>query len=85
MRRFDWAGDWKMVIVMDMSTGKIENLENEEAAAEEFGEFVDEVLNAGWMPQPEAQLATHEHEAHADHAPAVDTEEFLRSLYRNQE
>lgn len=74
-----------MVIVMDMSTGKTDNLDNEEAAAEEFGEFVDEVLNAGWLPQPETQLATHENEVHPDQAPAVDTEEFLRELYRNQE
>lgn len=85
MCRFDWAGDRKMVIVMDMETGKIDKLDNEEAAAEEFGEFVDEVLNAGWLPQPEVQLVAHEHEAHPDRAPAVDTEEFLRALYRNQE
>lgn len=74
-----------MVIVMDMDTGRIENLNSEEAAAEEFGEFVDEVLNAGWLPQPEAQLASQEHEGHTDRTPAVDTEEFLRALYRNQE
>ncbi len=74
-----------MVIVMDMGTGKIESLDNEEAAAEEFGAFVDEVLNAGWLPQPEARLALHEQETHADRAPAVDGEEFLRTLYRNQE
>lgn len=74
-----------MVIVMDMDTGRTENLDNEEAAVEEFGAFVDEVLNAGWLPQPEAQLASQEHEIHADRTPAVDTEEFLRALYRNQE
>ena len=75
-----------MVIVMDMSTGKIEKLSAEEAAAEEFGAFVDEVLNAGWLPQPEARLEMH---AHADDATspaaAIEPDEFLRNLYRNQE
>ena len=74
-----------MVIVMDMSTGKTERLDSEEAAAEEFGEFVDEVLNAGWLPQPEARLEHHVFESPAKQAPAVDTDEFLRALYRNQE
>lgn len=73
-----------MVIVMDMSTGKVEKLSAEEAAAEEFGAFVDEVLNAGWLPQPEARLEMH---THADDATslAVEPDEFLRNLYRNQE
>lgn len=74
-----------MVIVMDMSTGKIENkLNSEEAAAEEFGPFVDEVLNAGWLPQPAARLETHHH-TEKTAAPAVDADEFLRTLYRSQE
>lgn len=73
-----------MVIVMDMSTGKTEKLGAAEAAAEEFGAFVDEVLNAGWLPQPEARLEMH---AHASEAPAtaVEPDEFLRNLYCNQE
>lgn len=76
-----------MVIVMDMGTGKIEKLNAAEAAAEEFGAFEDEVLNAGWLPQPEARLEPHAH----DHArsegpnPGADAEAFLRALYRNQE
>ncbi len=77
-----------MMIVMDMSTGKIDNLSAAEMAAaefaEEFGEFGDEVLNAGWLPQPDARLAVHEHATKAA-SPAVDTDEFLRNLYRNQE
>lgn len=73
-----------MVIVMDMGTGKFDKLHSEEAAAEEFGEFVDEVLNAGWLPQPAARLEVHDH-AVEKAAPAVDAEEFLRTLYRNQE
>ena len=73
-----------MVIVMDMSTGNIETPGEEEKATVEFGPFVDEVLNAGWLPQPEARLEVH---AHAD-KPAVaaaDAEAFLRALYLNQE
>ena len=75
-----------MVIVMDMNTGKFDRLNTEEAAAEEFGEFVDEVLNAGWLPQPVTRLEQHEHvvKARADR-PACDADEFLRTLYHNQE
>jgi len=76
-----------MVIVMDMSTGKFEKLNTEEAAAEEFGPFVDEVLDAGWLPQPSTQLAEHEHVTRRK-APVirvVEPEVFLRDLYRNQE
>ena len=69
-----------MVIVMDMETGK--KLTEEEAAAEEFGAFVDEVLNAGWLPQPEARLEVH---SHADKPAIADADAFLRDLYRNQE
>lgn len=71
-----------MVIVMDMDTGKTEKLGSEEAAAEEFGQFVDEVLNAGWLPQPEARLEVH---SHVDGVPAAAADDFLRTLYRNQE
>lgn len=73
-----------MVIVMNMETGKTDKSSREEAVAEEFGAFVDEVMNAGWLPQPEARLEMH---AHADPRPArvVDADEFLRALYRNQE
>jgi hypothetical protein len=77
-----------MVIVMDMSTGKVERLDAAEAAAEEFGPFEDEVLNAGWLPQPEARLETHPHLEQHEKRPAVaaaDADAFLRALYRNQE
>lgn len=76
-----------MVIVMDMVTGEIEKISAEEAAADEFGAFVDEVLNAGWLPQPAQPAARLEPHAHADRsaAPAVEPDEFLRNLYRNQE
>jgi hypothetical protein len=72
-----------MVIVMDMSTGKTSKLNDPEAAAEEFGAFVDEVLNAGWLP-PAPRLEIHEHPVKKV-VPAVDADEFLRTLYRNQE
>jgi hypothetical protein len=81
-----------MVIVMEMSTGKTVKLSEAEAAAAEaateFGEFVDEVLGAGWLPQPALRLEAQEHqpEHHAKKAPpVVDADEFLRTLYRNQE
>lgn len=69
-----------MVIVMDMETGK--KLTEEQAAAEEFGAYVDEVLNAGWLPQPEARLEVH---SHVDAVPTDDADAFLSALYRNQE
>jgi hypothetical protein len=72
----------KMVIVMDMSTGKIEKPEEEDKAAVEFGPFEDEVLNAGWLPQPEARLEVHVRE---DKPAVADAEAFLRALYLNQE
>ncbi|NWG32266.1 MAG: hypothetical protein HXY29_12335 [Rhodocyclaceae bacterium] len=55
-----------------------------EPAVEEFGAYVDEVLNAGWLPQPEARLETHAAEATAP-AAVIEPDEFLRNLYRNQE
>lgn len=78
-----------MVIVMDMSTGKTENLPIEAETEEEFGPFVDEVLNAGWMPQPVARLEPHPHAVDAikptKAGQEVDAEEFLNNLYRHQE
>lgn len=73
-----------MVIVMDMTTGKKEKAGVVEPAAEEFGAFVDEVLNAGWLPQPQARLETHAKEGAAP-AAVIEPDEFLRNLYRHQE
>jgi len=73
-----------MVIVMDMATGKIENSGAEEAAREEFGQFAEEVLNAGWLPQPAARLEVHSQRSEPG-SPAVDVEGFLDNLYRHQE
>lgn len=78
------GGDATMVIVMDMATGKKGKTGVIEPAADGFGAFVDEVLNAGWLPQPEARLETHATEAKAL-AAVIEPEEFLRNLYRNQE
>ena len=78
-----------MVIVMDMSTGNTENLPIGAEVEEEFGPFVDEVLNAGWMPQPAARLETHAHVVDAikpaREGQELNAEEFLNNLYRHQE
>ena len=78
-----------MVIVMDMSTGKKVHLPIEAETEEEFGPFVDEVLNAGWMPQPVARLEIHHHAVDvikpSKAGQEIDTEEFLNNLYRHQE
>lgn len=65
-----------MLMVMDMSTGKI--------LEDEFGAFEEEVLNAEWTPpSPELQLGLQEvHAAAGD--PEVDADAFLNSVYRNQ-
>jgi hypothetical protein len=72
-----------MMIVMDMSTGEIDKLSCKEAPAEEFGAFGDEVLNAGWLPQPALRLETHDHAARTT-APVADVDAFLRTLYCSQ-
>lgn len=69
-----------MLMVMDMSTGKI--------VEDEFGAYEDEVLNAGWLPPapdlPVPRLGLQG--AHADHAPVgeADAESFLSTVYRAQ-
>ncbi|MFN4149048.1 MAG: hypothetical protein ACK4E4_05795 [Rhodocyclaceae bacterium] len=73
-----------MVIVMNMATGKREKAGIVEPAGEEFGAFVDEVLNAGWLPQPEARLEKRCAEGTASTS-GFEPDEFLRNLYRHQE
>lgn len=66
-----------MLMVMDMTTGKI--------IEDEFGSFEDEVLGAGWLPPvPELQFGVQEvrHEASSDSE--LDAETFLSKVYRNQ-
>ena len=71
-----------MVIVMDMATGKTESAKA--AAADEFGSYLDEVMNAGWLPQLEPRMETLTTGKTAPSA-HVEPEEFLRNLYRCQE
>ncbi len=68
-----------MLVVMNMSTGKIEK-----ESVPEFGAFEDEVLNAGWL-QPALQLGL-QPVVHRDPAPAeAEAESFLKNIYRSQE
>jgi hypothetical protein len=67
-----------MLVVMDMSTGKIEK-----EAVPEFGAFEDEVLNAEWL-QPTLQLGLQPMVRH-DPAPAeAEADSFLNNIYRCQ-
>jgi hypothetical protein len=69
-----------MLLVMDMSTGKIE-----ERVEPEFGSFEDEVLNAEWQ-RPELQLGLQPVVVHRDPVPAeTEVESFLKNVYLSQE
>jgi hypothetical protein len=69
-----------MLVVMDMSTGNIE-----ERAEPEFGSFEDEVLNAEWQ-RPELQLGLQPVVVHHDPAPAeAEVDSFLKNIYLSQE
>jgi len=70
-----------MLMVMDMSTGKI--------IEDEFGTFEDEVMNAEWLPVqpllPSPQLGLQEVH-HTDPAvPEAEAEAFLQQIYRVQQ
>ena len=66
-----------MLMVMDMSTGKL--------IEDEFGAFEDEVLNAEWTPaSPELALGLQDVAQRAATTHEVDADEFLASVYRNQ-
>lgn len=67
-----------MVIVMDMSNGKIIGEESE---------YIDEALNAGWLPQPELALGLQSAvPAYSRHARNIaDPDSFLRTVYCCQE
>ena len=69
-----------MVIIMDANTGRI---------VREPDEYGEEVMNAGWLPQPEPslQLIQAEHAEHTD-PPAIPpggVDAFLEAMYRHQE
>jgi len=67
-----------MIVVMEMSTGKI--------IEDEFGRFEDEVLNAGWLPpQPELQLGLQGVQRTAAAARDVDATSYLDRIYNCQE
>ncbi len=67
-----------MLVVMDMSTGKIE-----ERIEPEFGRFEDEVLNAEWQ-RPELQLGL-QPVSHPRDRSIPDVESFLNAVYYSQE
>jgi hypothetical protein len=70
-----------MLMVMDMSTGKL--------IEDEFGAFEDDDLNAEWTPaSPELQLGLQEVQHRAATQREVDAEAadaFLAAMYRNQQ
>ena len=68
-----------MLMVMDMSTGKI--------IEDEFGKFEDEVLNAEWTPPaaPELQLGLQEVQHRRASTGEVDADAFIAAMYRNQQ
>lgn len=70
-----------MVIVMEMSTGRVAGEESSP-----YGEaYGDEVLNAGWAEVPRIELRLEEVVVSARHESVkVDVEGFLARLYVNQ-
>ena len=67
-----------MLVVMEMSTGKI--------LEDEFGRFEDEVLNAEWLPpQPGLGLGLQHAQVNAPAACNIDAESYLDRIYRSQE
>ena len=67
-----------MLMVMDMSTGKL--------IEDEFGKFEDEVLNAEWTPSsPELQLGLQEVQHRAAPSRDVDADAFMAAMYLNQQ
>jgi len=67
-----------MIVVMEMSTGKI--------VEDEFGRFEDEVLNAEWLPPlPELQLGLREAHHRAAVAREIDADSYLSRIYSSQE
>lgn len=48
-------------------------------------DYGDEVLNAGWLPQPEAALAARRVQPSRPRSAVADPDAFLRDVYRSQE
>lgn len=54
---------------------------------DEFGDFADEVLNAGWTPplvEVLAQAVASSGKTTTDSAPALDVDAFLSRVYQSQ-
>jgi hypothetical protein len=67
-----------MVTVMDMESGRL--LENE------FGPFVDQVLDANWLPPLELAIGLQDVAAKPAMSPVpFDVDDFLRNIYLSQE
>jgi hypothetical protein len=67
-----------MVIIMDMQSGRL--------LEDEFGPFMDQVLDANWLPPLELAAGLQE----LAPKPAIeqvpfDADDFLRTVYRSQE
>lgn len=70
-----------MVIIMDICNAAI--IREPDEYTEKYD---DEVLNAGWLPQPQLALQTVETEQPARPArAAIDPDAFLRAAYLYQE
>jgi len=69
-----------MVTIMEVDTGKV---------VREPEGYGDEVLNAGWLPRPEASLQLVQAEYREHKAPEIariaDIDAFLGAMYRYQE
>jgi hypothetical protein len=48
-------------------------------------DYGDEVLNASWLPQPEAALAGRRTQPSRPRSAVADPDAFLRDVYRSQE
>ena len=48
-------------------------------------DYGDEVLNASWLPQPDAMLAAGPVQSSRPRSAVADPDAFLRDVYRSQE
>lgn len=72
-------GGITMGTIMDMHTGDTPRTPG--------SEYDDEVLNANWLPCPDADASPQGYDCCASHdaPPALDADSFLDAYYRNQE
>jgi hypothetical protein len=67
-----------MVTIMDMESGRLLEVE--------FGPFMDQVLDANWLPPLELAVGLQELAPKAAIAQVpFDVDDFLRTVYRSQE